>query len=120
MSGLLAPSAVAFAAAPGSLPPEAFKSLSTLSVLRPYDKNVDCRFIILGPPFDVKGTKEGGTVYNFHVADESGSMFATFWDDQGAAMKSGDVILMRNGLVTIFKGQLRLACKLGTLHKIDR
>lgn len=120
MSGLLAPSAVALAAAPGVLPPESFKNLTPLSNLRPYDKNVDCRFIVTGPPLEVKCTKEGGTVYTLLVADESGSILATFWDEIGAAMKPGDVILMRSGLVTLFKGNLRLACKQGQLHRIDR
>lgn len=119
MSGLLAPSALALAAAPGTLPPESFKNLIQLSSLRPYDKNVDCRFIIVSQ-VEIKSTKEGGTVYELLVADESGSMLATFWDDQGLAMKPGDVILMRAGLVTLFKGHLRLACKQGSLVKIDR
>lgn len=120
MSSLLAPSALAMAAAPGVLPPEAFKSLTPLANLRPYDKNVDCRFIVVAPALEIKSTKEGGTVYTIMIADESGSMLATFWDEQGAAMKPGDVILMRAGLVTLFKGHLRLACKHGTLIRIDR
>lgn len=120
MSGLLAPSALALAAAPAVLPPEAFKNIIPLASLRPYDKNVDCRFIIVCPPLDIKQPKEGGTVYTILVADESGSMLATLWDEQGAAMKPGDVILMRSGLVTLFKGHLRLACKQGSLHRIDR
>ena len=120
VSGLLAPSALALAAAPAVLPPEAFKNITPLASLRPYDKNVDCRFIIVSPPVDVKSPKEGGTVYTILVADDSGSMLATFWDEQGAAMKPGDVILMRSGLVTLFKGHLRLACKQGSLNRIDR
>lgn len=120
MSGLLAPSALALAAAPGTLPPDTFKNLTPLSSLRPYDKNVDCRFIIVCPALEVKLTKEGGTVYTILVADESGSMLGTFWDDQGAAMRPGDIILMRSGLVTLFKGHLRLACKQGSLHRIGR
>lgn len=120
MSGLLAPSALVLAAAPAILPSDAFKNLTPISSLRPYDKNVDCRFIVTGPPVEIKSTKEGGTVYTILVADESGSMLATFWDEQGSAMRPGDVILMRSGLVTLFKGNLRLACKQGSLHRIDR
>ena len=120
MSGLLAPSALALAAAPAIIPPDAYKNLTPLASLRPYDKNVDCRFIVTGPPEEIRSTKEGGTVYTILVADESGAMLATFWDEQGAAMRPGDVILMRAGLVTLFKGHLRLACKQGTLHRIDR
>lgn len=59
-------------------------------------------------------------VYTFLVADESATMLGTFWDAQGAALKYGDVILMRGGMVTLFHGHLRLACKVGTLHRIDR
>lgn len=119
VSGLLAPSALALAASPGALTLDSFKNLVQISSLRPYDKNVDCRFVVVSQ-VEAKSTKEGGTVYEILVADESGSMLATFWDDQGAAMKPGDVILMRAGLVTIFKGHLRLACKHGSLIKIDR
>ena len=107
-------------AAPGIIPPEVFKNLTPLVSLRPYDKNVDCRFIVIGPPVEVKPAKEGGTVYTIPIADESGSMLGTFWDDYGASMRPGDVILMRSGLVTLYKGNLRLACKQGTLHRIDR
>ena len=45
--GLLPPSAIALAAAAGSLSPEAEKNLVHLDTLKPYDKNVDCKFIIL-------------------------------------------------------------------------
>lgn len=119
MSGLLPPSALALAAAPSQLPPEAFKFLQPLVHLKPYDKNIDCRFIVLGEPLEVKPTKEG-VVYTLLVADETASMLATFWDEQGRAMRPGDVILMRGGMLTLFKGHLRLACKLGQLYRLDR
>jgi hypothetical protein len=109
------------AAAPGVLAPDAFKALMPFAGLRPYDKNVDCRFIVLAPPTDVHVAKEGGTVYTFLVADESAAMLATFWDEQGAALRAGDVVLMRGGLVTLFRGHMRLACKRqGSLLRIDR
>lgn len=119
-SGLLPPSALALAAAPSQLPPESFKFLQPLVSLKPYDKNVDCRFIVLGSPVEVKPTKEGGLVYTIPVADETGSMLGTFWDEQGRQMRPGDVILMRGGMLTLYKGHLRLACKLGQLYRLDR
>lgn len=118
--GLLSASALAMAAAPSVLPADAFKSLMPLASLRPYDKNVDCKFIVLAQPLDIHAAKEGGTVYTFLVADESASMLATFWDEQGSALKPGNVILLRGGLVTLYKGHLRLACKrMGSLVKVD-
>jgi len=119
--GLLSASALAIAVAPGVLPADAFKALMPLATLRPYDKNVDCKFIVLAKPLDVHNAKEGGTVYTFLIADDSASMLATFWDEQGGALKAGDIILLRGGLVTLYKGHLRLACKrMGSLVKIDR
>ncbi len=68
---------------------------------------------------EVKQTKDG-TMYTFLIADESASILAIFRDEYGAAMVPGDIIHMCSGFVTLFKGHLRIACKLGTLKKIGR
>jgi ssDNA-binding replication factor A large subunit len=46
---------------------------------------------------DGKAAKDGGYVYTFQVADESGSVLATFWNEVGASVKAGDIILMAGG-----------------------
>lgn len=46
---------------------------------------------------DPKSTKEGGFIYSFRVADESGMVIANFWNEVGGAIKAGDILLMTGG-----------------------
>jgi len=42
------------------------------------------------------------------VADETGSIYMTLWDDNIDKVKEGDVIDVKNGYVSLFKGSMRL------------
>ncbi len=42
------------------------------------------------------------------VGDETGSIYMTLWDDNIEKVKEGDVIDVKNGYVSLFKGSMRL------------
>lgn len=65
-------------------------------------------------------TKDGHLVTVVKVADESGSVILTLWDDIGTSVSPGDILLIAGGFVTIFQNEIRLACKLGTVLKQGR
>lgn len=44
-----------------------------------------------------KAAKEGGFVYTFQVADETGTVITTLWNEVGQSTKVGDIILMVGG-----------------------
>lgn len=92
-----------------------------IAQVMPFDKALNCRFIILQREDEGKDTKEGGKVYCFRVADHSGSILATLWNDSGKYLGPGDQIVMIGGFITMYKGGMRLACKeQGTMIKVDR
>lgn len=100
------------------LPPIGDIKLTRITELRPFIKNINCKFMVIksgicfrdpnivswlmhfhtaGVVEDAKWTKDGGYIYSFRVADESGAVIANFWNEVGAAMKPGDIILMMGG-----------------------
>ncbi len=42
------------------------------------------------------------------VGDETGSIYMTLWDDNIDKVKEGDIIDIKNGYVSLFKGSMRL------------
>ena len=69
---------------------------------------------------DPKPAKDGGIVHSFQVADGSASVIANFWNDIGAAIQVGDILLVAGGMVTMFRNCIRVACKLGTVIRMGR
>ncbi len=89
-----------------------------------------------------KSISEGGFIYSFRVADDSGSIIANFWNAIGDCIRVGDIILVTGGygppvraalpsfrangrplrrmlsFVTMFKSSMRLACKVGTVVRL--
>lgn len=66
-----------------------------------------------------KQTKEG-VIYSFQVADESGSIIANFWNEVGACITPGDILLVGGGFVTMFRNQMRFACRQGVVMRTGR
>jgi len=42
------------------------------------------------------------------VGDETGAIYMTLWDDNIEKVKDGDIIDVKNGYVSLFKGSMRL------------
>ena len=51
-------------------------------------------FISAGPS---QPTKDGNTAHKFKVADKTGSVDLTVWNDVGEAIKCGDIIRLTKG-----------------------
>jgi replication factor A1 len=51
------------------------------------------------------------------VGDETGCIYLTLWDDNIEKVKDGDTILVKNGYINLFRGNMRLNIgKYGTLE----
>lgn len=60
------------------------------------------------------------TLTEVFVGDETGSVLMTLWDDQIRKIKVGEVIEIRNGYTTLYRGSLRLnAGRNGIMEKAD-
>ncbi len=84
--------------------------------------NLKVKIVSIGSPrsiFSRKGRREHLFAEAF-VGDETGSVLLTLWDDQIGKFKAGDVIEIRNGYTTLYKGSLRLnPGKNGVIRKIE-
>jgi len=55
------------------------------------------------------------------VADETGCVYLTLWDDNIDKVKDGDTIAIKNGYINLFKGNMRLNIgRYGTLEISDQ
>lgn len=55
------------------------------------------------------------------VGDETGSVYLTLWDDNIDKVKDGDTILVKNGYVNLFRGNIRLNIgKYGSLEIAEK
>jgi replication factor A1 len=55
------------------------------------------------------------------IGDETGCIYLTLWDDNIEKVKDGDTILVKNGYINLFKGNMRLNIgRYGTLETSDK
>jgi ssDNA-binding replication factor A large subunit len=81
-------------------------------------KNLNCTFIVLQRGSTTK-TKDGNTVVQYLVADASGSIQASFWDEKAEALQPGDIFRVKGGYTTIFKTSMVLYCsRNGVLERL--
>lgn len=59
-------------------------------------------------------------MYSFITADQSGSIILSLWDEIGGAVKSADILQILGGFVMLYKGYIRLACKVGSVTRMGR
>merc|ERR1712020_504990 len=75
--------------------------------LKPGMKDLSIMFIVLEIGRPTK-TKEGHEVRSVKIADRSGSINLSVWDDLGKLIQSGDIIRMTKGYVSVWKNCLTL------------
>ena len=83
--------------------------------------NIRVRAISKDEPRTVK-TKDGQehTVVDMRVADRTGTVDLSLWDERIQDMDVGDIVDVENGYVSRFKGRLRLNIgKFGKLEKTE-
>ncbi|ESO05158.1 hypothetical protein HELRODRAFT_135299, partial [Helobdella robusta] len=86
--------------------------------IRPNSKNLVVQFIVLdiGKP---TRTKDGHCVRSCRVADRTGSINISIWDDIGELLQPGDICRLTKGYGSVWKGCLTLYCgKGGDLYKL--
>jgi hypothetical protein len=87
--------------------------------LRPYDKGVHLR-VMVTTVGAVNAAKTGNLVYEFKCADVTGIMLLVLYDQVGQSVRLMDVLQINYGFVTMFRGTMRLACKVGHVRRIGR
>ncbi|KAI8761247.1 SOSS complex subunit B2 [Biomphalaria glabrata] len=90
----------------------------SLKDIRPGMKNLHIIFIVLevGKP---TRTKDGHDVRSCKVADKTGSMNVSVWDEAGHVIQSGDICKFLRGYASLWKGSLTLYTgKIGEILKI--
>ncbi|XP_039571689.1 SOSS complex subunit B1, partial [Passer montanus] len=86
--------------------------------VKPGLKNLNLIFIVLETGRVTK-TKDGHEVRTCKVADKTGSINISVWDDVGNLIQPGDIIRLTKGYASVFKGCLTLYTgRGGDLQKI--
>jgi replication factor A1 len=72
--------------------------------------NVTVKVISINPVRDVTSRRDGSShqVTEALVADETGSVLLTLWDDTIEEVSEGDTYDIRNGYVRLFRGSMQL------------
>jgi len=96
-----------------------------VDVLKPSLRNVNLRMKIvnIGAPRSVTSRRDVSVhrVAEALVGDETGCAVLNLWDDQIGAFADGDVIEVRNGYTSLFRGFLRLNIgRQGSAEKVDK
>uniref|UniRef100_A0A672P298 Nucleic acid binding protein 2 n=1 Tax=Sinocyclocheilus grahami TaxID=75366 RepID=A0A672P298_SINGR len=86
--------------------------------VKPGLKNLSVIFIVLETGRVTK-TKDGHEVRTCKVADKTGSISISVWDEVGGLIQAGDIIRLNKGYASVFKGCLTLYTgRGGELQKI--
>uniref|UniRef100_A0A8C7PZA4 Nucleic acid binding protein 2 n=1 Tax=Oncorhynchus mykiss TaxID=8022 RepID=A0A8C7PZA4_ONCMY len=75
--------------------------------IKPGLKNLSVIFIVLETGRVTK-TKDGYEVRTCKVADKTGSISISVWDEVGGLIQTGDIIRLTKGYASVFKGCLTL------------
>jgi len=77
---------------------------------RSRELNLTVKVVSKGEVRETVSRSDGSThrVVDALVGDETGSICVTLWDDNIGKVKAGDVIDVKNGYISLFKGSMRL------------
>ncbi|XP_029559425.1 SOSS complex subunit B2 isoform X2 [Salmo trutta] len=94
------------------------EGLFLIKDVKPGSKNLNIVFIVLEIGRVTK-TKDGHEVRSCKVADKSGSIAISVWDELGSLIQPGDIIRLTRGYASMWKGCLTLYTgRGGDLQKI--
>ncbi|XP_029690361.1 SOSS complex subunit B2 isoform X2 [Takifugu rubripes] len=94
------------------------ETLVLIKDVKPGSKNLNIVFIVLEIGRVTK-TKDGHEVRSCKVADKTGSIAISVWDELGSLIQPGDIIKLTRGYASIWKGCLTLYTgRGGDLQKI--
>ncbi|XP_074595171.1 SOSS complex subunit B2 [Brevipalpus obovatus] len=93
--------------------------LTLVRDLKPGLKNINIQFIVLEIG-NTSMTKDGHRVRTFKVADKTGSINLSVWDEPGNLIQPGDICKITKGYASIWKGSLTLySGKGGEIQKVS-
>ena len=75
--------------------------------MKPYDKNVDLKVILIQQTIKNR-LKSDSKLTQFLVGDNSGSILCNFFDEWGDRVKEGDIVFLKGGYVSVYKNQMVL------------
>jgi len=94
------------------------KVTSLIKDIRPGVKNLNLLFIVIEVGKATK-TKDGHEIRTVRVADKSGSINMSVWNDYGVQMLPGDIIRFFRGYAQVWKNQLTIYTgRVGGMEKI--
>ena len=82
--------------------------------------NIKAKVVKKGEPRETISRKDGTAhkVADVLAGDETGSVYLSLWDDNIEKVSDGDVIEIKNGYISLFRGSMRLNIgRDGTLEK---
>jgi replication factor A1 len=96
-----------------------------VSILKPDLRNVHLivKIVNIGPSRSIPSKRDNRQhlIAEALVGDEYGSVVLTLWDDQINRFKANDVIEIKGGYTTLFKGSLRLNMGKGrNIEQVDK
>ncbi len=96
-----------------------------VDVLKPSLRNMNLtvKIVTIGAPRSVTSRRDFSVhrVAEALVGDETGCAVLNLWDDKIGAFADGDVIEVRNGYTSLFRGFLRLNIgRQGSAEKVDK
>ncbi|XP_068751015.1 SOSS complex subunit B1-A-like [Montipora capricornis] len=97
---------------------EDLRHFTDIKDIRPGIKNLNCLFIVLEVGKATK-TKDSHVVRTCRVADKTGSIMVSVWDEVGEILQPGDIIKFVRGYSSLWKGSLTLYTgRAGHMEKI--
>ncbi|KAJ1667133.1 hypothetical protein IW140_001613 [Coemansia sp. RSA 1813] len=101
-----------------SIPPKPGQQFVPIVKFRPSMRGFDCEIIVLETAVPTT-TRDGQTIYNFLVADKTGSIIMNIWGDDGRYIRNGDIIRIEGAEARLFKGFLQLTtARFGKLKRV--
>ncbi|KAJ2387050.1 hypothetical protein GGI23_006362 [Coemansia sp. RSA 2559] len=101
-----------------SIPPKPGQQFIPIAKFRPSMRGFDCEVIVLETAVPTT-TRDGQTIYNFLVADKTGSILMNIWGDDGRYIRNGDILRIEGAEARLFKGFLQLTtARFGKLKRV--
>jgi replication factor A1 len=85
--------------------------------------NVTVKVVSKGQVREIASRRDDSThkVSDTLVGDETGTILMTLWDEKIDEISDGDVLGIKNGYVTLFKGNMRLNIgRYGSFEKVEK
>eukprot|EP00457_Paulinella_chromatophora_P016610 gb/GEZN01017452.1/.p1 GENE.gb/GEZN01017452.1/~~gb/GEZN01017452.1/.p1 ORF type:complete len:159 (-),score=21.02 gb/GEZN01017452.1/:223-699(-) len=87
--------------------------------LRPNMQAISCTFILIDKEKPVHVPRKNRWVSRALVADETGSIRLSLWNEFIDAFQPGDIINLHNGCTQVYQNQMMLYVGKGKLQRID-